>query len=101
MAAPSFDEFMVKYRTRIEAACTADTYGDLTTDRDDRSPITVRAMNVVTKTNLEIFGEIAVFADRKRLVRLLQHLTGEDSDDDDDTPYNVLNEAHHLLEQLT
>lgn len=97
----TFDEFMAKYRTRIEEACRDDTYGDPTTDRDNKGPISVRAMNVVTRVNLEIFEEIAIFVDRPRLVRLLEHIVGDDDESDDDVPYRELNEAHILLEQIT
>lgn len=97
---PTFDQFMARYRGRIEEACKDDTYGDPTTDRDNKAPISVRAMNVVTQVNLEIFGEIAVFVDKERLVRLLQHVAGDD-DESEDVPYRELFEAHTLLEQIT
>lgn len=91
----TFDEFMATYRERIEVACAADTYGDPDTDRDNKAPITVRAMNVVTQECLDIFQEIGVFCDRLRLERLLRYLVIPDG-----PLINPYEEAQYLLERL-
>lgn len=97
----TFDEFMAKHRHRIEEVCKDDTYGDPTTDADNKAPISVRAMNVITRVNLEIFEEIAVFVDKERLIRLLEHVAGRDDSSDDEVPYFSAREAEVLLEQIT
>lgn len=91
----TFDEYMAVYRERIEKRCAEDTYGDPTTDRDNKAPISVRAMEVVTDENLDIFQEIGVFCDRRRLERLLQYLVIPDG-----PLINPYEEAKYLLEQL-
>lgn len=93
----TFDEFWDLFHERIEEACKIDTYGDPTTDRDNKAPISSRAMQVVSGECFDIFGEIGVLCDRTKLLRLLEYLV------DAHTPVGYLPypEAMELLHQIT
>lgn len=70
----TFDEFWEQNHERIEEACKVDTYGDPTTDRDNKAPISSRAMQVVSRESFAIFQEIGVICDVHKLRRLLEYL---------------------------
>lgn len=91
----TFEEFWEDNHERLEERCKVDTYGDPTTDRDNKAPISSRAMKVVSSECFEIFTEIGVVCDRVRLERLLRYLVIPDG-----PLVNPYEEARYLLEQL-
>lgn len=93
----TFDEFWALYHERIEEACKIDTYGDPTTDRDNKAPISSRAMQVVAREAFAIFQEIGAVCDVHQLKRLLEYLTDATRSPFVTNPYQ---EASELLKEI-